>query len=269
MSKNNGLYVPKRVLVIVAHPDDIEFGCAGTIARWVREGADVCYVLCTSGDVGIADPDMTKEEATRIREAEQTEAAEVVGVRNVVFLREPDGMLEPTMELRKKLVREIRRFQPDTVICGDPQALWAGDGYINHPDHRAAALAAVDAIFPAAGQPTLFKELEAEGLKAHKPYKVYVTTWDHADVFVNITNTIDLKIEALKRHRSQMKDWDPSDRIKEWAAERAKGKEMEYAEGYRVITFEDAAPKAEPDPTAGEGVAEAVEAAPTPESAAD
>ena len=250
----NQVYTPKRAMVIVAHPDDIEFSSAGTIARWMKQGAEVCYVLCTSGDVGIADPNITKEEAGRIREAEQLEAARTVGVTNVVFLREPDGMLEATMQLRKRLVREIRKFRPDVVICGDPQALWAGGGYINHPDHRAAALAAIDAIFPAAGQPTLFKELEAEGLTAHKTYKVYVQTWDDKDTtYINITDTIDLKIAALKAHKSQMKDWDPSERIRQRGVELAKGKEMEYAEAFRVITFEDAAPKAEPEPVTAEG----------------
>src|SRR5579859_6023775 len=236
----NQSYIPKRVMVIAAHPDDIEFSCAGTIARWVKAGVEVCYILCTSGDVGIADPAITKEEAARIREAEQIEAAAALGVSNVVFLREPDGMVEATIQLRKRLVREIRKFRPDTVICGDPQVLWAGDGYINHPDHRATALAAVDAIFPAAGQPTLFKELEAEGLTAHKPYKVYIEAWDEkGTTFINISETIDLKIAALKAHKSQMKDWDPSDGVRKWAAERAKGKEMEYAEAFRVVTFED------------------------------
>ncbi len=239
----NSTYTPNRALVIVAHPDDIEFSCAGTVARWVKAGATVRYVLCTSGDVGFSDPKILKEEATRIREAEQTAAAKVVGVDEVVYLREPDGMLEATMELRKKLVREIRRFKPDTIICGDPQALWAGDDYINHPDHRAAALAAIDAIFPAAGQPGVFRELEAEGLAAHKTYKVYVTSWDRANTWVNITDTIDLKIEALRQHVSQMNGWDPAERVKEWSAESAKGKEMAYAEGFKVVTFEDALPK--------------------------
>jgi LmbE family N-acetylglucosaminyl deacetylase len=256
-------YTPKRVMVIVAHPDDIEFSCAGTIARWVREGAEVCYVLVTSGDVGINDASISKEEATRIRETEQTAAAAVVGVHNVVYLREPDGMVEATMELRKKLVREIRKFKPDTVITGDPQVLWAGDGYINHPDHRAVALAAVDAIFPAAGQPALFSELREEGLDAHKPYKVYVQAWEKADTFVNISDTIHLKVAALREHKSQMKDWDPEPRVREWAGEVAKGKEMEYAEGFRVVTFADAAPKAEPEPLVAEG-ATAAPADPTP-----
>jgi LmbE family N-acetylglucosaminyl deacetylase len=241
------LYIPKRAMVIVAHPDDIEFSCAGTVARWVREGAQVCYVLCTSGDVGIAQPGMTKARAAEIREAEQREAAAIIGVQEVVFLREPDGMLEATLALRKKLVREIRRFKPDAVVCGDPQALWAGENYINHPDHRAAALAALDAIFPAAGQPNLFEELAEEGLSAHKVYKVFVIAWDRGEnyTYVDISSTIDLKIAALKAHKSQMGDWDPTESVKAWAAERAKGLEIDYAESFRVITFEDAAPKVE------------------------
>ena len=118
-------YIPKRAMIIVAHPDDIEFGCAGTAARWVKEGCEVSYVLCTSGDVGIATEGMTKAEAGRIREAEQSEAARIVGVNEVIYLREPDGMLENTMELRKRLVREIRRFKPEAVIVMDPTLVWA------------------------------------------------------------------------------------------------------------------------------------------------
>ena len=233
----NKFYVPESAMVIVAHPDDIEFSCAGTIARWVKAGARVCYVLCTSGDVGIDTPGMTRQKATGIREAEARAAAEVAGVEEIVFLREPDGLLAATLELRKKLVREIRRFQPEVIITGDPTRVWSGENYINHPDHRAASLAAVEAAFPAAGQPQLFEELEQEGLKAHKIRKVYITVWDEADVFVNIDETIDIKIEALRSHVSQMGEWDPEPSIREWAAQRAKGKEMAYAESYRVITL--------------------------------
>jgi LmbE family N-acetylglucosaminyl deacetylase len=221
-------YTPKRVMAIVAHPDDIEFGCVGTIARWVKEGAEACYVLVTSGDVGI-------------REAEQLAAAEVVGVRNVVFLRESDGMVENTMALRKKLVREIRRFRPEVVITTDPTMLWAGEGYINHPDHRAVGFAAVDAIFPAAGQPNLFEELAEEGLRAHKPRKVYVMNWGEGGketAFINISDVIDLKIAALRQHASQMGEWDPEPMVRQWGADAAKGKEMAYAESYRVVTLE-------------------------------
>jgi len=181
---------------------------------------------------------MTRARATEIREAEQRTAAQIVGAQEVVFLRQPDGILQPTIELRKMLVREIRRFRPEVVVTGDPTIVWAGEDYINHPDHRAAATAALDATFPAAGQPNLFEELEQEGLYAHKPRKVYVSGWGQTDVFVNISETIDIKIAALRAHKSQMGDWDPEPRIREWAAERARGKEMDYAEGFRVITLE-------------------------------
>lgn len=236
----NHFYVPESAMAIVAHPDDIEFSYAGTLARWAKAGARISYVLCTSGDVGIAAPGMTRQRATEIREAEASEAAKIAGVTEIIFLREPDGMLQPTLELRKKIVREIRRFRPEVIVTGDPTVVWAGPDYINHPDHRAAAQAALDATFPAAGQPNLFEELAEEGLSAHKPRKVYVGVWDdHADVFVNIEETIDTKIEALRAHKSQMNGWDPASSIREWAASAAKGKEMAYAEGFRVVTLEN------------------------------
>lgn len=232
-------YIPESAMAIVAHPDDIEFSCAGTLARWAKAGSRVSYVVITSGDVGIDEPGMTRERAAKIREEEQREAGRRAGALEVIFLGEPDGMLQATIALRKKLVREIRRFQPEVVVCGDPTIVWAGDSYINHPDHRAAATAALDAVFPAAGQPNLFEELVEEGLKAHKVRKVYVTSWNGADVFINIEETIDVKIRALRAHKSQMRDWDPNDRIRERAAERGKGKEMAYAEGFRVVTLVD------------------------------
>ena len=185
----HSFYVPRKAMVIMAHPDDIEFTCAGTVARWVKAGAEVVYVMCTSGEVGIAAPGMTKQKATEIREAEQIAAAAVVGVKDVVFLREPDGMLENTLALRKRLVREIRRHKPEVVITGDPTIVWATATYINHPDHRAAAGAALDAVFPAAGQPNLFEELADEGGTAHKTRKGYVGGWAHPDTASDITGT--------------------------------------------------------------------------------
>jgi LmbE family N-acetylglucosaminyl deacetylase len=235
--KGNGRYTPSKAMVIVAHPDDIEFGSAGTVARWVRDGCEVAYVLCTSGDVGIAAKGMTKAKAAEIREAEQRTAAKIVGVKEIIFLREPDGMLENTLELRRKLVREIRRFKPEVVITTDPSVLWVRDTYINHPDHRAAGMAAIDAVFPAAGQPNLFEELAEEGLTAHKVRKLYALNFGAADTFVDISETMDLKIEALRQHASQMKDWDPEPMLREWAAEAGKGKEMQYAEAFRVVTL--------------------------------
>lgn len=226
-------------MAIVAHPDDIEFSCAGTLARWARAGARISMVLCTSGDVGIDQPGMTRQRAKEIREAEARAAAQIIGASEIIFLGEPDGLLVATLELRKKLVREIRRFRPEVVITGDPTIVWAGKDYINHPDHRAAAQAALDATFPAAGQPNLFEELAEEGFLAHKPRKVYVTVWEGGDQFVGIDETIQVKIAALRAHASQMGDWDPEPMIREWASAAAAGKEIGYAEAFRVVTLVD------------------------------
>lgn len=232
-------YTPESAMAIVAHPDDIEFSCAGTLARWARAGARISLVLCTSGDVGIDEAGMTRARAREIREIETRAAAQIIGAAEIIFLGEPDGLLVATLELRKKLVREIRRFRPEVVVTGDPTIVWAGKDYINHPDHRAAAMAALDATFPAAGQPNLFEELADEGFSAHKPRKVYVTVWEGGDTFVAIDETIQVKIDALRAHVSQMRDWDPEKMIREWAAGAAAGKEMEYAEAYRVVTLVD------------------------------
>jgi LmbE family N-acetylglucosaminyl deacetylase len=232
-------YQPHSALVIVAHPDDIEYTCAGTVAKWIKNGAKVAYVLCTSGEVGIAEPGMTKSNAAKIRETEQTRAAAIVGVTDVVYLREPDGLLCATLELRKKLVREIRRFQPEVVVTGDPTVVFANEHYLNHPDHRAASLAALEAVFPAAGQPNLFEELQEEGLQAHKPRKAYVTDRLQPDTLIDISETIDLKISALRAHVSQMNGHDPAAYVREAAAKAAQGTTMQYVEPYRVITLEN------------------------------
>jgi len=230
-------YIPESAMAIVAHPDDIEYGCSGTLARWAKAGTKTYYVVCTSGDVGIAAAGMTKQRAGEIREEEQRNAAAIAGASEVVFLREPDGMLQPTLDLRKKLVREIRRLRPEVVICSDPTIVLASSDYINHPDHRAAGMAALDAVFPAAGQPNLFEELAAEGVTAHKVRKVYVNSWENCDTFINISDTMEIKIAALKAHVSQMNGNDPTEMMRQWAAEVAKGKEMTYAESFRVISL--------------------------------
>jgi LmbE family N-acetylglucosaminyl deacetylase len=231
-------YIPESAMAIVAHPDDIEFSCVGTLARWVKSGCRVSYVLCTSGDVGIAEPGMTRQNAAEIREAEARSAAEIVGVQEIIFLHEPDGLLQPTLELRKKLVREIRRFKPEVVLTGDPTVVFSNATYINHPDHRAAATAALDAVFPASGQPNLFQELETEGLFAHKVRKVYISGQNQSEMVISIDDTIDIKLAALRMHKSQFIDWDPGDRVLEWMAENASGHDMKYAEVFRVITLE-------------------------------
>jgi LmbE family N-acetylglucosaminyl deacetylase len=225
-------------MAVFAHPDDIEFGCAGTLALWANHGARVSLVLLTSGDVGIARSDLSRAQAAAIREAEASAAAQIIGATEIIFLREPDGMLEATMPLRKRLVREIRRFRPEVLIAGDPQQLWSGDNYINHPDHRAAGWVAIDAVFPAAGQPHIFEDLSLEGLKAHKVRKVYVLNWTETGVPVDISDTIATKVAALKKHKSQMGAWDVDKNLREWAAEVGKKFNLPYAESFRVITLE-------------------------------
>lgn len=229
---------PQRAMVIAAHPDDIEFVVAGTVAKWVQAGTRARYVLVTSGDAGSHQPDITREELARIREAEQRAAARVVGVDEVVFLGYRDGEVEPTLGLRRDLVREIRRFQPDTVICFDPTQLFLGDEYINHPDHRAAAQAAIDAVAPAAAMPLVFAELRQEGLEPHRVKEVLVASNSDPNTWIDISDTIELKVEALRQHASQFPDgWDPGEMIREWATESGKQGGVSYAEVFRRIVL--------------------------------
>ena len=232
------VYTPESAMAIFAHPDDIEFTCAGTLAIWARRGARISYVLCTSGDVGLNTPGMTKEKAAAIRETEQRKAAEITGAKEAIFLKEPDGMLQSSLALRKKIVREIRRFRPEVIITGDPTVFFPKGSRINHPDHRAAATAALDAAFPAAGQPNLFEELEQEGVTAFKPRKVFVVNPQTADTFIDISETIDVKIQALRAHSSQFENWDPAERIRQRAAAIGEKAGMKFAEAFRVITLE-------------------------------
>jgi LmbE family N-acetylglucosaminyl deacetylase len=226
-------------MAVVAHPDDIEFGSAGTIARWVQGGAIVAYVLVTSGDVGIAEPGMTNARAAEIREAETMAAAKIVGVTDVTFLREPDGMVVNTLDLRKRLVREIRRFRPEVVIAMDPTVMYTPLGGINHPDHRAVGEATMDAIFPACSQPNLFQELEEEGIFACRVRKVYVSSRGQGDTYVDISSTMDLKLAALRAHASQVGSMEGLEaRMRDFAARNGAGKEMAYAEVFRVLTLQ-------------------------------
>lgn len=238
-------YTPERALVIAAHPDDIEFTCAGTVAKWVQAGAVVRYVLCTSGQVGIKKSPLSLDEVGEIREREQEAAAKRIGVERAVFLGHMDGMLENTMSLRKELVAEIRAFRPEVVVTtSHPHRLLVPtNDYINHPDHRAAAAAALDAVFPAAGMPHVFQDLEEEGLTAHETRKVYVLDWDEPNTRVDITETMDLKLAALHEHASQMEemgDWPVDEVVRKRDAKTARGAGLDgvaYAEGFRVITL--------------------------------
>lgn len=223
-------------MIIAAHPDDIEFVVAGTAAKWAQAGTQVTYVLVTSGDAGSHQPDITREQLARVREDEQRAAARVAGVEEVVFLGYHDCEVEPTLALRRDLVREIRRLKPDIVVCYDPTRLFVGDRYINHPDHRAVGQAALDAIAPTVAMPLVFPDLLDEGLEPHRVKEVLVASSPQPDTWIDITATIDLKIEALRRHASQFPDgWDPNDRLREWASETGKEIGVPYAESFRRL----------------------------------
>jgi LmbE family N-acetylglucosaminyl deacetylase len=234
-------------MFIFAHPDDIEFGVAGTAAKWARAGSRVIYVVITDGNVGSHEDGMTPEKLAEIRRAEQTAAADVVGAE-CIYLGYHDGFLQPTLELRKDLVRLIRQHKPDAVVCLDPTNYFPAENYINHPDHRAAGQAALDAVFPAAEMTLLYPDLAAEGLVGHKVDYVFVTFSEKANHYVDITDTIDLKIEALSKHASQLGDWNPNDMLREWAAETGKKVGFAYAEGFYRITLKNIEAPAEPQP---------------------
>jgi LmbE family N-acetylglucosaminyl deacetylase len=233
---NSSKYVPDRAMFIFAHPDDIEFGVAGTAAIWAKQGCEVTYVLITDGNVGSHEADMTSAELATIRRREQTDAADVVGA-TCIFLGYDDGFLQPTLELRKELVRLIRQHKPITVVCGDPTLFFPSDTYINHPDHRAAAQAALDAVFPASEMALLYPDLAAEGLEGHKVNFVYVHRGREPNVYIDIGDVVDLKIEALRQHKSQLGDWDPEEMIRNWSAETGKKVGFDYAEAFRRITL--------------------------------
>jgi len=228
--------MPESAMVIAAHPDDAEFTVAGTVAAWVRAGCRVTYVLCTDGNIGSHEPGMTVEKLTEIRRVEQRAACAVLGVSEVVFLGYDDGRLQPTLELRRDLVRVLRQYRPEVVICQDPTALFRSDQYINHPDHRAAAQAAIDAVAPACAMPLLWPEVGAP----HRVRQVYVALHDQPNTWVDVTPTIEQKIAALKKHASQLGEWDPTEMIMGWNAEMGRQQGLAFAESYLVITLERA-----------------------------
>jgi LmbE family N-acetylglucosaminyl deacetylase len=233
-------------LVVAAHPDDPDFGVAGTAARLAKDGHTVHYLMVTSGDAGSDDPSLSPDELIRAREAEQLTAGQILGLRGVHFLRYPDGEVQPTLELRKDIVRVMRRLKADVVLCQDPRALVDDDStYLNHPDHRAAGQAALDAAFPAAGNPSAFRDLMAEGLPAHKVKEVwlYFTSAEYVNHWIDITETIEQKIQALEAHVSQIGDWAKTGGLRremlKWAEDAASRHKLgyQYAEGFQRIVL--------------------------------
>jgi LmbE family N-acetylglucosaminyl deacetylase len=230
-------WIPERAMLIYAHPDDIEFSAAGTAAKWAQNGSEVVYVIMTDGSAGTHRVDITREELVKLRRVEQEAAAAVAGAKECIFFGEQDGLLEATLELRKRLVRLIRQHRPQAVVCSDPRRYFSGNTYINHPDHRAAAKLAVEAVFPAAEMNLLYPDLLEEGLQGHKVNTVYVSHSEDPDYYVDISDTIHLKIRALRQHRSQLGDWDPEPRIRERHREIGKETGYEYAEAFRRMTL--------------------------------
>jgi len=198
---------PVCVLVVLAHPDDPEFFCGGTLALWAQQGREIEYCLLTRGDKGADDAETDPVALAHLREAEQRAAAAVLGVRQVRFLDLPDGYLTPDLALRKQVVRVLRQARPDIVVTCDPTNFFPSDRYINHPDHRAAGQATLDAVFPAAGSALFFPELmRDEGLAPHKVRQVYVAMPQSPNTLVDVTAFIERKIAALREHRSQIPD---------------------------------------------------------------
>jgi LmbE family N-acetylglucosaminyl deacetylase len=213
------------ILIVAPHTDDAEFGIAGTVARWIREGKSAAYVICTNGNKGTSDVNMKPEELTKIREKEQWDAARVLGVRDVVFLGYPDQGVEDTAEFRKEIVRQIRIFQPDIVGTTDPYRR-----YIWHRDHRVVGQVTLDAIYPFARDHLAYPDLFEQGYKPHKVKEVLTWGTDDPNYWTDITGTFDAKIAALRCHHSQVGGRD-FPQLVEWLRERAAkaGSDQGYA----------------------------------------
>ena len=231
----------KRAMVVVAHPDDAEYGCSASVAKWCRLGREVVYVLCTDGSKGSEDRSITSEQLVDIRSEEQRDAGRTLGLKDVVFLGYPDGYLEPTLELRRDITREIRRWRPDVLITANPTRELMSSGYIGHPDHSAAGEAALSAVFPSARDHLTFPELyNDEGLEPHKVREVWIMSFgDRANFWNPIEEQdVDTSIAALTKHASQVTNPDESGKwMKKRRAELGGQIDADYAESFRRFTL--------------------------------
>ena len=223
-----------RAMVVFAHADDAEWGCSGTVARWCAEGCEVVYVLCTDGSKGTDDPELTGPELAKIRRQEQLEAGRILGLSDVVFLDYPDAYLEPNLDLRKAITRQIRKFRPDVLISLNPMRNLVNDTYVDHPDHIASGEATFAAVFPSARDRLTFPELITdEGLEPHKVRELWIMGFGEPDRFVDVSDHIDTAVAALKAHRSQV-DSESADRhLKEWRRRDGERLGVEYAETFK------------------------------------
>ncbi len=226
----------ERALVIFSHPDDAEFGAAPTIAALVTAGARVDYVVTTDGGKGTDDPDVTPEQLAATRRAEQRAAADVLGVRDIVHLGYPDGYLTPSLELRRDVVRQIRRFRPDLVIAQNPQRRSDGNPYMAHPDHLATGEATLAAVYPAARDRLNFPELLDEGLEPWKVRQALVTGVERPNLWLDVAHTFETGLAALRCHVSQVDDWQAvEERMRQRAAEVGKPVGLPMAQAFLSI----------------------------------
>jgi len=222
-----------QVMVVTPHPDDAEYGVAGTVVRWVSQGKEIVYVVCTNGDKGTSDASVKLEEIAKTREEEQIAAANLLGVREVIFLRHPDQGLEDTPEFRKEIVRLIRMYRPETVVTADPYRR-----YIWHRDHRMTGQVTLDAIFPYARDIFSYPDLTKEGLHPHKVKEVLLWGTEDVNYRSDITETFDVKLSALQCHKSQVGHiplQELEERLRERHSSLAQGEEYELAEGFHRV----------------------------------
>ena len=230
---------PSRFMVIAAHPDDADFGPAATAARWIDAGSTGWLVCCTSGDQGGEDADLDPLELAARREREQRAAADVIGYAGVTFLHGPDGALANDLALREQLVREIRTFRPDAVLATDPETVFHGARGVNHTDHRAAGLAAVDAAYPASRNPMAFPWLARSGLASHRVRRLYLFWSNQPDVWIDISAALERKLDALRAHESQFEAFeDVAERVRSRAAEAGMAIATAAADALRLIVID-------------------------------
>lgn len=221
----------KVVLCVAAHPDDLDFGASGTVANWVKQGAICYYLICTNGCKGSDDPAMTEAKLIKIRRQEQFAAGKALGLKDVFFLKHNDTELVANLTLKKEIVYYIRKLKPEIVITTDPTFIYSSLGFINHTDHRAAGQATIDAIFPMARDRLTFPEQIRQGLMPHKVKTLYLTSFDKPTEIINISDSIDLKLKALKAHKSQINNA-AIVRVRKWAKLLGEKRGYRFAEGF-------------------------------------
>lgn len=230
---------PRSALVVTPHPDDAEGGVGATMAKWIAEaGTEVVVLLCTNGDKGTGDKEMSPVRLAEIREKEQLDASGYLGVKEVVFLRHPDGTLENDMQFRGEVVREIRRHKPEVVFAIDPYRVASH----THRDHRMSGQVALDAAYSYAWSHLYFPEqITEEGLQPHRVKEAYLWGTEAADVFIDVEGYMEAKATSLSLHASQMRQRTPADRmerIKSGSARQGEAAGLAYAEGFRRIRFD-------------------------------